>query len=75
MCIVKCKGKWKVSGQYNLYFSTTLIKTQEVWSEEKKIYKKIIYDNFSRRIFAKFLHLLKDFFEFVLRSPQVTCKR
>ena len=28
MCIVKCKGKWKDSGQYNLYFSTTLIKTQ-----------------------------------------------
>ena len=28
MCIVKCKGKWKDSDQYNLYFSTTLIKTQ-----------------------------------------------
>ena len=28
MCIVKCKGKWKYSGQYNLYFSTTFIKTQ-----------------------------------------------
>jgi hypothetical protein len=28
MCIVKCKGKWKDSGQYNLYFSSTLIKTQ-----------------------------------------------
>ena len=28
MCIVKCKGKRKDSGQYNLYFSTTLIKTQ-----------------------------------------------
>ena len=28
MGIVKYKGKWKDSGQYNLYFSTTLIKTQ-----------------------------------------------
>ena len=28
MCIVKCKGKWKDSGLYNLYFSSTLIKTQ-----------------------------------------------
>ena len=28
MCIVKCKGRWKDSGQYNLYFITTLIKTQ-----------------------------------------------
>jgi hypothetical protein len=28
MCIVKCKGKWNDSGQYNIYFSTTLIKTQ-----------------------------------------------
>ena len=28
LSIVKCKGKWKDSGQYNLYFSTTLIKTQ-----------------------------------------------
>ena len=27
-CLVKCKGKLNVSGQYNLYFSTTLIKTQ-----------------------------------------------
>ena len=28
MYIVKCLGKWKDSVQYNLYFSTTLIKTQ-----------------------------------------------
>ena len=28
MGIVKCKGKWKDSGQYNLYFSSSLIKTQ-----------------------------------------------
>ena len=28
MYIVKCKGKWKNSGQYNRCFSTTLIKTQ-----------------------------------------------
>ena len=28
MCIVKCKGKWKYLGQFNLYFSTTLIKSQ-----------------------------------------------
>ena len=28
MCLVKCKGKWKDSGQHNLYFSSTLIKTQ-----------------------------------------------
>ena len=28
MYIVKCKGKWKDSGQQNLYISTSLIKTQ-----------------------------------------------
>ena len=28
MCTVKCKGKLKDSGQYNLYFKSTLIKTQ-----------------------------------------------
>ena len=28
MCTVECKGKWKDSGKYNLYFSSTLIKTQ-----------------------------------------------
>ena len=28
MCIVECKGKWKDSGEYNLYFLSTLIKTQ-----------------------------------------------
>ena len=30
MCIVKCKGKVKDLGQYNLYFTSTLIKTQVV---------------------------------------------
>ena len=27
MCIVECKEKWKDSGEYHLYFSSTLLKT------------------------------------------------
>ena len=26
--VAKCKGKWKDSGEYNLYFSSHFIKTQ-----------------------------------------------
>ena len=30
MCIVDCKGKWKDSGDYDLFFLSTFIKTEVI---------------------------------------------
>ena len=45
ICTVKCKGKWKDAGEYNLYFSSTLIKTQvfTVLCQDTEIEEKLIF--------------------------------